>query len=192
MPISGLSAYVLSAMTTWVPVAEHAWVERAPVTVQRYSEIAETIAAVANDEAPVFGGDENEARVRTALLLASIASYESHYAARVDDCRVSNGGAFGLWQTVAPRAKVCPDRGAAARLALSMIRQSFTECSKNSELDRLAFYTDGVCRPSWGRSRWRVGRGERFWKATPLVIAIPDEKNETEQAQQVAEITGPA
>ena len=175
MPIVGLAAYLASAMAAWVPMAEHAWVERADVTSLRYASIAETIASVVTEEPPVYDGDDAQARVRTALLLAALASYESHYAARVDDCRVSKGGALGLWQTVAPRAKVCGDRASAARVALAMIRQSWTECRANAELDRLSFYTDGVCHPSWGRSRWRVGRGERYWQRTPFILETAPE-----------------
>ena len=147
--------------------------ERHEVTVVRYAEIAETIATIALEEPPVFDGDEGTARVRTALLLASIASYESHYAARVDDCRVSRGGALGLWQTVAPRAKVCTSRVSAAHLALAMVRQSFTVCAKYEELDRLGFYTDGVCHRDWGRSRWRVGRAVRWWRKFPPPAPTP-------------------
>ena len=167
MAVSPLAAYVLTAMTAWVPIEEHAWVERREVTVARYADIAETIANVTVEEEPVFGGELDAARARTALLLASIASYESHFAARVDDCRVSLGGALGLWQTVAPRAKVCSDRASAARVALSMVRQSFDVCAGYEELDRLGFYTDGACGRDRGRSRWRVGRAIRFWRASP-------------------------
>ena len=179
MPIEGLATYLVSAMAAWVPMAEHAWVERPDVTSSRYASIAETIASVVAEQPPVFEGGEDQARVRTALLLAAIASYESHYAARVDDCRVSNGGALGLWQTVVPRARVCGDRTSAARVALAMIRQSWSECRGNAELDRLSFYTDGVCHASWGRSRWRVGRGERYWQRTPLVVETPPTEAET-------------
>jgi hypothetical protein len=176
MSIANLSAYVLSAMVSWVPVEEHASFERREITVQRYEAIAQTIAKVAADEPPVFDGDEDSARARTALLLASIASYESHYAARVEDCRVANAGALGLWQTVAPRSKVCSGREAAARLALGMVRQSFEQCKKHEELDRLAFYTDGFCKRDWGRSRFRVGRALRWWRASPPERAsVPSE-----------------
>jgi hypothetical protein len=176
-------------MVTWVPLEEHAWLEPRAVTAERYARIAETIAKVASEEEPIFEGELEAARARTALLLAAIASYESHYAARVENCRVSNAGALGLWQTVAPRGQVCKSREGAARVALAMVRQSFQACSRHDELDRLAFYTDGFCRRDWRRSRSRVGRATRYWTKTPL--KLPAEGAEVASARPADTVAQP-
>jgi hypothetical protein len=160
-----LAAYLLSAMNSWVPPAQHAYYETPDDTAGRYASIAGDIAEVALDpaEEPVFAGDDG--RYKTALLLASIASYESSFRARVDDCRVAgdNGRAHGLWQTHAPKDAVCTDRRQAARIALEMVRASFAECRALDFADRLSLYTDGACKHDWNRSRYRVWRAVRWW-----------------------------
>jgi hypothetical protein len=167
--LEALTAYLLSAMTSWVPVDQHRYYETAAETEDRYRAIAQDIALVALDpeEAPLFAGDEG--RAKTALLLASVASFESTFNGKVDDCRVSGDGgrAHGLWQTHAPKAQVCADRLAAARIALRMVRDSFTQCRAQSLPDKLSHFTDGFCKHDWGRSRLRVERATKYWSAHP-------------------------
>ena len=165
-----LSAYLLSAMTSWVPLEQHRYYETAAETDARYRAIAQDIAVVALDpeEAPLFAGDDG--RAKTALLLASVASFESTFNGKVDDCRVSGdaGKAHGLWQTHASKAQVCADRLAAARIALRMVRDSFTQCRAQNLSDKLSHFTDGVCKHTWARSRQRVDRAVRYWSAHRL------------------------
>lgn len=156
-----LAALVLSAMIAWVPLEEHRHLrEPAAVTSARYASIALTIVSVVS-AAPgerLEGSPELE-----ALLLASVAGYESHFAARVDDCRVGRGGAWSLWQVTRPRAEVCVAREDAARVALKMIRQSWSSCARLAPVDRLGLYTDGRCQARWWRSRSRVERALAWW-----------------------------
>lgn len=104
-PASGepapLASYLDAAMTAWVPPA--AQPEGEDAAKARYAAIAQDVAAVVSDpdEPPLFEGDND--RHRTALLLLSIASYESSFFARVDEGRClprecDAGHAFGLFQ----------------------------------------------------------------------------------------------
>ena len=74
--VQGLVRYVLAAMLSWVPPAAHVASEAPQRALERYRVIAEDIVAVALDEGekPLFGGADG--RARTAVLLASIASWE--------------------------------------------------------------------------------------------------------------------
>jgi len=175
LTVKTLALWLWFAMTTWVPPAHQtgAWREPEADAAGRYLDFAEDVARVAldPDEAPVPGlaDDDETSRARTALLLAAIASYESAYAAAVITCsKLGPGRAKGPFQCEGRCPEVCTDVTHAARVALAMVRQSFEVCSGRDFLDRLAFYTDGVCRPSWARSRVRIGRAERWWRAHPL------------------------
>jgi hypothetical protein len=76
------------------------------------------------------------------------------------------GGAWSLFQVVAPRRLVCGHRRVAAGLALRRVRESFDACWRLRFADRLALYATGRCAPTWF-SRSRVGR------AVALVVAPP-------------------
>jgi len=163
-----LVSIVLAAMTAWIPPAEHRHLEPARVTAARYESIARTIAEVV---VATHGDRIDGSAGFEALLLASVAAAESHYAARVDDCRVGLGGAWSLWQITRPRRDVCRSRARAAGIALQMIRTSWKACAALPVADRLSWYTDGVCHARWWRSRSRVERTLELWKtldgATP-------------------------
>jgi len=138
-------------MVSWVPIASHV-MEKKDITIERYHSIADTIAKASMEEPPLFKG--KDAEVRTALVLASIASSESFFIANIDNCKISGdkGKAWGLWQTHAPKAKVCESREAAIKIAIDMVRTSFTQCASYNLLDRLSIYTDGECHRDWKRS----------------------------------------
>lgn len=106
-----LITYVLAAMTTWSPLAEHAADATTDENAARYRSIAVDIAAVAEEEEPIFPKDET--RARSAIQLAAVAFFEGRFWKFVDegDCnRVPFGGkhdprgtcdgghAFSLWQ----------------------------------------------------------------------------------------------
>jgi len=156
-----LVSIVLSSMIAWVPPAEHRHLEPPAVTERRYEEIAEVIASVVAEAQGerILGSAELE-----ALLLASVAGAESHYAARVEDCK-GRHAAYSLWQIEGHRKEACAGRRAASKLALAMIRESFRVCAALPFLDRLAFYTDGRCERQWWRSRSRVTRAVDVWRA---------------------------
>jgi hypothetical protein len=98
-----LTSYLLAAMTAWMPMKNHARSEAPEVTEARYQQIAEDIAQVAldPDEAPLFQGEDG--RVKTALLLLSVALHESGFRGDVDagKCKpyeCDHGKAFSMWQ----------------------------------------------------------------------------------------------
>ena len=121
-----LAWYVLNAMMSWVTESAHAYYEKPAVTDARYINIALAIAEVALDpnQEPLFDGEDG--RLRTALVLASIASHESKFVANVVNCRTSgdNGLAWGPWQTHSGKVITCGDLKTAAGIALGMARHS--------------------------------------------------------------------
>jgi hypothetical protein len=157
-----LPTIVLAAKNAWVPASEHAWYEPPSATEIRYRAIADDISAVASSEEPAFVGDD--ARAKTAVLLAAIASIESSFHRDVDTCRRRGAGrAETLWQLRTPE-RVCGNRRNAARVALRMVRESFADCRRLRLEDRLGIYTVGKCVTS-ASSRIRVTRAMNFWRA---------------------------
>lgn len=105
-----LEAYVLDAMRTWAPPAT--MIDR---DTRHYAGIARDIVDVVQDERPAWADDHTKAK--TAILLAAIAYWESHFWRHVDDgtcndpiaakkafaliARTGNcdgGWAYSLWQ----------------------------------------------------------------------------------------------
>lgn len=157
-----LAKYLLLFFQSAVPVADHSYYEKVEVTQARYESIADTVATAAT-EAPLFKDDLSG--IKTALLLGSIATYESSLRADIDTC--AKGGdidksgvthAWTLWQVHAPKAKACVSRLEGARIAREMIRHSFKTCHLFDMQDRLSVYTDGSCKNKWNRSRHRMFR----------------------------------
>ena len=155
--MSSLALYVLAAMFSWVDPSTHASFEPREVTVARYESIASDIALV-SEESPVVDGDASH----TALVLASIASYESSYAARVDDCTKTGGSkstrAYSIWQLQVTRGEACGSRLAAARIARQMVEDSLLSC----RAEPLAVYAVGRCEPN-AKARYRLSRAKRWW-----------------------------
>jgi hypothetical protein len=175
MTISALAAYLLTAMTTWVPPHEHS--EGADLALKRYETIANDIAQVALDEneKPVFAGDNG--RVQTALLMAAIASYESFYRADIDEGRRTgdHGRSWCIMQVHVPRKTTAEgfsgrdlvsDRTHCLVSALHLIQESFAVCRGQKVVDRLALYTVGACREE-KKAEWRTMRAMAWYKAHP-------------------------
>lgn len=151
-------------MTYWVDPAKHTY-EPVRQTEQRYSELAATIAAVVLDtnHEPMFEGEYG--RVKEALLLASIASYESNFERDMMNCKITgdSGIAFGPWQTHTKKNETCNNIISAATHALRMARTSLDWCKGQRLPDRLSGYTDGKCRTSQA-SRNRMNRALNYFK----------------------------
>lgn len=106
-PLTALTATVLSAMLAWVPLDQQAANGESETDAQaRYASIAHDISSAVLSEDPLFGS-----HLKTALELASIASFESGFQRVVDngtcnlpshkaDARGScdSKQAFTLWQ----------------------------------------------------------------------------------------------
>jgi hypothetical protein len=171
-----LALYVSASMHAWCPVADHLYVEAAPITEARFADIAQTIADVADDpiETPAFIGADG--RLRTAVLLAAIASYESGcFRAAVQFCQVGgdNSRAWGLYQSHAGRARVCWSQHDAAVIALQQVRDSFHDCAGNTAAERLASYCSYDCEHGRAAARKRYGRAADWIAAHPFPPVTP-------------------
>ncbi len=157
--MSALATYILVALMAWCPPHEHDFT-RVDVaeTVARYSQIADDIALVA-EESPLFAGDDGP--LRTAVLLASVASFESgNLRADIDSCEASGDGgkAWSLWQLHRPKERICGSRRDAARAAVDMLRASMSACRALTQAERLAVFASGRCSSGRRESRNRWDR----------------------------------
>jgi hypothetical protein len=170
--VEHLASWVLAAMMTWVPL------QQSDAELARYDAMAHDFAAVALDssEEPPFSGDLG--RAKTALLMASIASFESGYRADVDDGRTTgdHGHSYCIMQVqVIGKTRegwtgqdLTSDRKKCIRVALRHIRESFRWCQASAQEDRLAGYTVGSCKPNERFSRDRMLRAKWFWNKSPF------------------------
>jgi len=157
--VSALVALAFAALVQWTPLEEHSFYEKRSATVARYESVAEDIAEVV----ATAEGARVESAELEALLLASIASAESHLARDVDECR-RGGPSWTLWQVSTHRAFVCRDRRNAARVALYRIRESWAVCGSATPALRLSFYASGSCDRGHAASRYRAARALDAWQ----------------------------
>jgi hypothetical protein len=159
-------------MSAWSPMSEHLYLETAAITEARYQAIAADIATAAEDpaEAPFFAGDDG--RVRTAVLLAAVASFESGgFVAAVVDCRKpgDHGGAWGLYQSHRDRRMACAGVESASHLALAQFRESVRACQQLPPALWLSAYASGRCSSGHDASRQRWARASAWMLAHPWV-----------------------
>lgn len=163
---------------TYIPDAK----ETTEQATQRYLQIAQDVVEVAYDpnEAPLLSmKDEEKARAHSALLMLSIALFESGLRRDVDfglgkQGRGDAGRSWCLMQVHLGEGKVpdsdpvvgswtgkdlVADRKKCFRAAMRMIRRSFTACSSNPFQLRLAGYASGSCEKGHAESASRLG----FW-----------------------------
>ncbi|MGH7270855.1 MAG: hypothetical protein ACREJ3_10535 [Polyangiaceae bacterium] len=181
--MNALVAYLVSAMMGWVPLRMHAPLESRDDARARYESIAEDAAAIAMDpeEAPLFGGSDG--RLRTALLMLSVASYESGYRKKVDDGRrLGDGGhSFCLMQIRVGRGvtlegwtgwDLIRDRQRCFRAGLRILRTSFGTCRAFPMDDRVSAYVTGHCLEDSAISRSRMYRA-RAWRESHAMPRSP-------------------
>lgn len=193
MTVTNLMMYVLGAMMTWVPLAEHA-PEDVEVTGARYYAVAKSISEVALDEneAPLFPGEDG--RARTALLLASIASLESTYTRLiVEGSALGDHGAAWCMMQVHPSGGIVligdsydyvKHRDQAWLLEhkedvvtgwdLARDKNTCVRTALHMARDSMR-KTDGTLRFYTGeqsgkspKARYRLERAERYWTRHPL------------------------
>lgn len=183
--MNSLVAYLVTAMSSWVPLHAHAPKE-APEDVQaRYQQIAEDVAAVAFDDAerPLFDGPDG--RVQTALMMLSVASLESAYRKSVDDgaFRGDHGRSFCLMQIRVGQGttregwtgpELVENRQRCFRAGLHILRGSFAACHNLPFDDRLSAYATGRCFADARVSRQRVSRARLWWEGHAPPKTIPD------------------
>jgi len=178
MSVSTLATYLLSAMVAWMPPKVHHR-EGEAAALLRYEAIATDIAKIALDEneQPLFAGEDG--RTQTALLVASIASFESHFRADVDEgkARGDNGVSWCLMQVQVhgktaegwTGAELVNDRTKCLKAGLHLIRESFAMCKHMPLRHKLSGYTVGTC-GSDTASEWRVGRAVKWMKEHPTPV----------------------
>jgi hypothetical protein len=178
MSTSILASYLLSAMVAWMPPKVHHR-EGEAAALQRYEAIANDIAKVALDETeqPLFAGEDG--RTQTALLVASIASFESHFRADVDEgkARGDNGVSWCLMQVQVhgktaegwTGPELVNDRTKCLKAGLHLIRESFSMCKHLPLRHKLSGYTVGTC-GSDSASEWRIGRAVKWMKEHPTPV----------------------
>ena len=167
-----LVTYLVAAMAHWVPL--YAQAEPQEETAARYESIARDAITVAFDESekPLFGGPTG--RAQTALLMLSVASYESAFRKTVDDgtklgdhgrsyclmqIRVGDGTTGDGWTG----SDLVGDRTRCFRAGLHILRGSFYACHKLPLADRMSAYATGACTEGNEASRLRVGRAMAWW-----------------------------
>lgn len=172
--MSPLAQYVFVFFTATVPPIDHSYYEKLETTTARYESIAETIATVSL-ERPLFTDDADG--IKTAMILGSIATFESFLRADIDSCK--KGGdpnkdgvyqAWTLWQLHANKTKVCSNRLEGARYAREAVRFSLKTCISFPAFDRLSVYTDGVCKKDWNRSKHRMKRATDWIDKHPFSL----------------------
>jgi hypothetical protein len=159
-----------------VPLHHHLPSEQPDDVHARYESIARDLVTVAADEeeAPLFNGPD--ARVQTAVLMLSVASFESSFRKSVDDGRglgdrglsyclmqIHVGG--GLTREGWTGPQLVKDRKLCFRAALHILRASFGACHSLPLEDRLSAYASGHCFAEAAISRSRVGRARAWWRA---------------------------
>lgn len=180
MSTAALAAYLLSAMISWMPTKVHHR-EGEAAALARYEAIATDIAKVALDEneVPLFAGEDG--RTQTALLVASIASYESHFRADVDEgkARGDKGVSWCLMQIQVhgktaegwTAKDLIEDRQKCLTAGLHLVRESFTMCKSMPLKHKLSGYTSGHCEGD-PASEARIGRAVKWMKEHPP--PVPD------------------
>ena len=98
--VKALATYLVAAAAAWVPTKNHNFYETEEQTMARYMSIATDIATVVlkADEPPLFADDAN--RIKTGLLVTSVAAAESNFVDKIDDGRTlgDHGTAYCLMQ----------------------------------------------------------------------------------------------
>jgi hypothetical protein len=182
--MDSLVAYLVAAMVGWVPLHVHAPMESPDQAQARYESIARDVVSIAFDEseAPLFEGPDG--RTQTALLMLSVASYESGYRKKVDDGRrLGDGGrSYCLMQIRVGQGftregwtghALIDDRTRCFRSALHILRSSFGACRSLPVDDRLSAYATGHCFADARISRTRVRRAQAWREAHAPPKVLP-------------------
>ncbi len=184
--MESLVTYLVAAMVAWVPLRAQTPVESSAAARARYAGIARDVAQVVVDEeeTPLFPGPDG--RAQTALLMLSVASFESSYRRTVDDGigRGDHGRSYCLMQirvgAGATREgwtgpQLIEDRTRCFRAALHILRASFSACQKLTLDDRMSAYATGHCVAEATISRSRFARARAWWESHALPKATANE-----------------
>lgn len=173
---TALASYILAFMVAKYPVENHRFLGVSDeYTMNRYRAIAADIADVALDpeEPPVFRSREVTAssrdldgRVKTAMLMASIARFESGgFREDVDNLtkKGDGGRAVCLLQLHLWENEVVMDRPSCLRAGLRHIRASYKACHD------LSGYTVGHCVENEPQAANRSGMAKEWLRDHPFI-----------------------
>ncbi len=171
--MSVLGSYLLAAMMTWVPIKNHIY-EKPEETLERYEKIAETVseAVSSTNTSSIFSGEDS--KIKTALLMLSLASFESHYHRSIYECKKGSPKkvSWGIFQVSGPKLEICANKEVGAKIALGIIDSSFKKCKVLDISDRMSYYTDGSCHRNWARSKVRVNRALNYYRSHPYFTEL--------------------
>jgi hypothetical protein len=182
-----LAKYVLAFMLAKYPVANHLFLGVTnEYTMSRYEAIAADIADVAldPDEPPVFRSAsvtelrarDLDGRVKTAVLMASIARFESGGYREDVDTLVKlgdNGHGKCLLQLHLWPGEVVTDRPSCLRAGLRHIRASYKQCHD------LSGYTVGKCVEHEEQAERRSGMAADWVKEHAFIVPLPETVSST-------------
>ena len=153
--MESLVSYLVVAMLAWVPAYAHAPFESSGQVLERYESIARDLATVALDESepPLFTGVDS--RTETALVMLSVASFESSFSKSVDDGirRGDRGLSYCLMQIHVGNGvtregwtgqQLIEDRKQCFRAALHILQHSFSACRALAVDDRFGHAADSI------------------------------------------------
>jgi hypothetical protein len=174
--MEAIVSYLTAAILAWVPLHAHAPFESSDDVLARYDSIVRDAVSVAFDDAESSLFDGEDGRLRTALLMLSVASFESGFRKRVDEGlrRGDHGRSYCLMQIQVGDGTtregwtghdLVTDRRLCFRAALHILHASLSACRKLAFEDRLSKYASGRCFENAEVSRSRVDRA-RVWLAT--------------------------
>jgi len=162
-----LTQYVLAFMLAVYPVQNHRFLGVSDdYTRARYAAIAADVADVAldPDEPPLFADGRTPGRVKTAMLLASLARFESGgFREDVDTLRkLGDGGAARcLLQIHAWPGERIEDRASCLRAGMRHLRASLRSCGT------IAGFTVGHCEKDEPEAARRMGLAEEWIRSHP-------------------------
>lgn len=175
--------YLMAAMTAWCPPSDHRFYlrhtdmtdeQRDTYTIARYKSIAQDVEGVVEEVKPLFGGPKG--KLRTALLVLSIASYESgEFREDVDntDGTGDHGNAHCIMQIEYPLrdGETMKDRKDCIRIGIERARESMKACPNSRLEDKLSVYARGKCDDEWGsrNSRMKMKRAMKFLTEHPFL-----------------------
>lgn len=184
--MNSLVTYLVAAMTAWVPLYAQPGHDSTEDTMARYESIARDAVSVAFDESeePLFSGPQG--RAQTALLMLSVASFESSFHKAVDEGirRGDHGHSYCLMQihvgdgvTVEgwTGKQLVEDRQLCFRAALHILHRSFSVCRSLPIADRLSAYASGHCYENSEVSRVRMNRARAWWATHTPPAELPTE-----------------
>lgn len=177
--------YLLAAMIAWCPPANHRYYQRSSLsveekdahTLQRYTDIASDLSEVVMEEEPLFTGDLG--RVKSALLVAAIASFESgQFREDVDNVKGTGdrGESHCLMQVYLLPGETINSRKDCFHLGYDRIRESFRLCRFSRLEDKLSAYASGNCRRGGANSRLKMRRANRWLETHPFIM--PESEHE--------------